>query len=650
MTEALSLFERLGAYVLTWSWQVAVLVIVAWIAVRLDRRHRPRLRHSLWVSTLLFGLLLPWLPEKIAAQSWTREIRQVLVEPKAASSKPFVETSGGVSSVSQRAIRTAQTPGVSHVGRIATSAGTFSRATLLQAAGFLWMVGVVIAACRRMREYLRLRRIASNAAAGADESTPPIRQSAEVRSPMLFGWFRPIILLPGDVATWSTPIERATMVRHESVHYARKDHWVAGFESLVRTVFFFHPLVRWTCRQVDIERELVCDEEVLRGGVEPEIYAEAILKVAEHAYAGKASCGVYFSGAGQLDRRVDLLFRTPRRASRLAVLLLPMFLLLTPVVCLGFWQARVEALTPIEFRIQVNPIGLIPQEILAPPPVPIAAVIPRAVLPQDPTVNPVAPAPPLAPRMNVAFTKITEEQVMVNVTLGLPHSRFTFKEESPERYLKAAGRIEGQVTNLTGKVIVPIEETFEIMMLPQNSNPSAVAVLQKTLYLKPGLYRMFILISDSNSGNTGTIDTRLEVKGFPSDKLSTSSLILADLVEPVPLGTVSSNFRIGSLRVRPNMSELGRDQDLNIFQQVYVSATEAGSTLPVSMETLITLDGREVRRVSEQLQRSADLWGMAITKKISLADFPPGTYSIQTSYTDAATGERVVSTGEFTVR
>ena len=72
--------------------------------------------------------------------------------------------------------------------------------------------------------------------------------------------------------------------------------------------------------------------------------------------------------------------------------------------------------------------------------------------------------------------------------------------------------------------------------------------------------------------------------------------------------------------------------------------------LPVYMETLITLDGREVRKVSEQLQRSADPWGMTITKKIPLADFMPGVYSIQTTYTDPATGDRVVSTGEFTVK
>jgi hypothetical protein len=95
------------------------------------------------------------------------------------------------------------------------------------------------------------------------------------------------------------------------------------------------------------------------------------------------------------------------------------------------------------------------------------------------------------------------------------------------------------------------------------------------------------------------------------------------------------------------MSELRRDQDLNIFQQVYTPAGEAGSILPLVMETRITLDGREIQRVSEELQRGAD---MTVTKKIPLADFTPGTYSVQTTYTDAASGERVVSTGEFSVK
>ena len=222
----------------------------------------------------------------------------------------------------------------------------------------------------------------------------------------------------------STDEERATMILHEAAHYARKDHWLAAFQAVVRTVFFFHPPVRWACSQIDIERELACDEEVIRKGAEPTTYAEAILKVAEHALDRRATCGVHFAGTARLDRRVDMLFRTPPRVARSAVLLIPVSLLLAPVAALGFLQTRVEAATPIQFRIQVNPIGLIPAEILSPPPVPIAAVIPRAVRSQDPPVNPALTATPLASRFKVAVLKITEEQAMATITLALPYSQF----------------------------------------------------------------------------------------------------------------------------------------------------------------------------------------------------------------------------------
>jgi hypothetical protein len=95
------------------------------------------------------------------------------------------------------------------------------------------------------------------------------------------------------------------------------------------------------------------------------------------------------------------------------------------------------------------------------------------------------------------------------------------------------------------------------------------------------------------------------------------------------------------------MGGFRRDQDLNIYQQIYLPSKDASSPAPLSMETLITSDGREIKRVGEQLERSANA---TITRKTSLADFSPGVYTVQTTYTDSATGERVVSTGQFTVK
>jgi len=648
MSAVMSLFESLGTYALAWSWQMAVLVLFAWVAMSFDLQHRPTLRHSLWVLTLLCGLLLPWLPERIAAQSFTRQVRQVLVVLTVAAPKHEVRDVGKASFIPPAESDPLPAPEVSQGAPTVLPAWNPSSATFLRATGFLWIAGVVVAAFRRLRGYRRLGRVASIPTAGDEGSTPPILLSPGVRTPMLYGWYHPVILLPGDVAEWSTPHERATMIRHESVHYARKDHWVSAFEAFIRTVFFFHPLARWTCRQIDIERELACDVEVLRLGTEPTAYAETIIKVAEHAVVGAMPCGVYFSGTAQLDRRVDFLFRTPKQVARSTALLVPLLSLLAPTLALGFWQAPVEILNPIAFRVELNPLRVLPEEVFAPPraSIPIAkAAIPSARA-QEPPLN---PAVPLVPRLDLAFLKVTEDDVKVSVTVGLPHNQLIFKEETggPMPIRRASGRVQGQVTNIAGRVLQSVDDPFEIPTLADRFNPATVSVFQENLSLAPGLYRMVLLVTDSNGGSTGTIDRILRVRGFPADQLSASSLILADVVEPLPLRAVESSFRIGSLRVRPTMFALRRDQDLNVFQQIYVPASEAGSILPLFMETLITLDGREIQRVSEALQRSA---AMTITRKIPLADFTPGTYSVQTTYTDAASGERVVSTGQFSVR
>jgi hypothetical protein len=66
------------------------------------------------------------------------------------------------------------------------------------------------------------------------------------------------------------------------------------------------------------------------------------------------------------------------------------------------------------------------------------------------------------------------------------------------------------------------------------------------------------------------IDRRLEVKRFPEDNLSASSLVLADLVDVLPPRTVSAQFQIGSLKVRPSVKrEFQRTQIMNVFLQVY---------------------------------------------------------------------------------
>ena len=254
------------------------------------------------------------------------------------------------------------------------------------------------------------------------------------------------------------------------------------------------------------------------------------------------------------------------------------------------------------------------------------------------------------------FLKITEEQIMVPITIQVAEKYLTFKESSSSegsKVMVATGRIEGQITNLTGKVIVPIEDHFEVMRLPSSMSPEGVQVYQKVVYLKPGLYRLFLLVNDAKSNNSGTIDTRLEVKRFPEGNLSASSLILADLVDTLPPRATDTQWRIGNLKVRPSVMKTFRpEQSMNLFAQVYGLQLDAETKKPsVNTEVLITRDGQEVKKMTDDW---ADFAGagqqMNFRKEIAMKEFAPGEYRVEVKIIDKLASAPLVLTDKFTVK
>jgi bla regulator protein blaR1 len=59
----------------------------------------------------------------------------------------------------------------------------------------------------------------------------------------------------------------------------RRGNFFAAVHMVVEAIFWFHPLVWWIGSRMVEERELACDEEVLRMGCEPTDYVQGILKV-----------------------------------------------------------------------------------------------------------------------------------------------------------------------------------------------------------------------------------------------------------------------------------------------------------------------------------------------------------------------------------
>jgi hypothetical protein len=71
---------------------------------------------------------------------------------------------------------------------------------------------------------------------------------------------------------------------HELAHLRRWDDWTNLAQQLVRAVFFFHPAVWWMEKRIALEREMACDDAVLKETASPRAYAECLARLAEKSF------------------------------------------------------------------------------------------------------------------------------------------------------------------------------------------------------------------------------------------------------------------------------------------------------------------------------------------------------------------------------
>jgi len=127
-----------------------------------------------------------------------------------------------------------------------------------------------------------------------------IRESRWVRVPVITGLMRPAIILPLEAREW--PGERVRVaVLHELAHWQRHDCRTRILEELVRSLYWFQPLVWYAVRQCRFEAERASDDMVLVAGTRASEYAGHLLAVAR---ALRPSAG--FEAAAAMVRQPGL--------------------------------------------------------------------------------------------------------------------------------------------------------------------------------------------------------------------------------------------------------------------------------------------------------------------------------------------------------
>jgi hypothetical protein len=136
-------------------------------------------------------------------------------------------------------------------------------------------------AARWLVHWTQIRNIAHGAKPIGVEAGMPVRLCATRIEPGIFGVFRPLLLLPEGIMERLSGPELRALIAHEMCHARRRDNPLASLHIVVEAIFWFHPLVWWIGSRLVEERERACDEDVVRSGSEPRVYAESILRTCE---------------------------------------------------------------------------------------------------------------------------------------------------------------------------------------------------------------------------------------------------------------------------------------------------------------------------------------------------------------------------------
>jgi hypothetical protein len=143
--------------------------------------------------------------------------------------------------------------------------------------------------------------------------------SVDVDRPSVIGFFSPRILIPLEVFERLTPAELEQIVLHEMGHLRRADDWMNLVQKIGLVLVPLNPVLLWIERRLCFERELACDDAVLRLTKAPKAYATCLTGLAEQRLGRRAaalSLGAW-ERRSELAQRVHSILRRSERMGRM---------------------------------------------------------------------------------------------------------------------------------------------------------------------------------------------------------------------------------------------------------------------------------------------------------------------------------------------
>ena len=278
------------------------------------------------------------------------------------------------------------------------------------------------------------------------------------------------------------------------------------------------------------------------------------------------------------------------------------------------------------------------------------------------TTSKILTGPPFLFDVRTDYVKVTNDTILVPVTLQIKNQDITFTNK--DGVAMGTVNILGRVSNLNHKAIQTFEDTVSVQVPSEllARKRADQSVYWKSLPLRPGLYKVDIVIKDvNNPDHIGRWQRSLNVPAYDDDRLASSSLILASSMERVPSKDIGAgNFIIGDTHITPRVPTgvgvpvtFHRGQNLNFWMQVYnlgidEKSKQNGATIEYEILDLGTNKAiLETQELTSKTNPNADQ--VTIEKSLPLASLQPGKYQVNIKVNDGITKQQIAESAPFIV-
>jgi beta-lactamase regulating signal transducer with metallopeptidase domain len=304
---AAMLVPALGAVLLDFLWQGAVIGLLAWLALALLHNARPQARYAVACAALLACVLAPaWQLLQTIGGAGEATIVQAVALPATLDAASSLSRSSAFAFDALPSLPDATLPWI--VALWALGAGVLG---LRMACGLLWVRRLRSRAMPWDRDgwQARLDRLAQRFGI---RRAVALRIVADGDSPLSAGWWKPVVLVPAAIALRMPAHLLESLLAHELAHIRRHDYLVNLLQGAVEALLFYHPVVWWLSRRIRIEREQVADHIAASVLGEPRRLAIALSTLDRYAPAQPTFAQA--AHGGQLMSRIQLLVRPDRKA------------------------------------------------------------------------------------------------------------------------------------------------------------------------------------------------------------------------------------------------------------------------------------------------------------------------------------------------